>query len=117
MRETYVKETADGVQFECKTGAGETVIIPLSTEETLGKFPNVESVLESARADAKENKQPLSHIGLKQSLLANLTAAMHVKIVNLYFSDASHAIIVQDYDISNEIRAILTPCIIENPKF
>lgn len=117
MRETYVKETADGVQFECKTGVGETVMIPLLTEETLGKFPNVESVLESARANAKENKQPVSYIGFKQSLLADLVAAMQAKIVNLYFSDASHAITVQDADTSNEIRAILMPCLVENPKF
>lgn len=117
MRETYIKETTDGVQFECKTGAGETTIIPILTEEALGKFPNVESVLESARTSAKENKQPLSHIGLNQSRLADLTAAMNAKIVNLYFSDASHAITVQDADTSNEIRAILMPCIIENPQF
>jgi hypothetical protein len=117
MRETYVQETADGVQFECKTSAGETVIIPLLTEETLGKFPNVESVLESVRANAKENKQPISHIGLKPSLLADLTAAMNAKIVHLYFSDASHAIIVKDEDTSNRIRAILMPCIIKDPQF
>ena len=117
MRETYVKETADGVQFECKTSAGETVIIPLLTEEALGKFPNVESVLESARTSAKENNQPLSHIGLNQSRMDSLTDAMHAKIVNLYFSDASHAIIVKDADTSNEIRAILMPCIIKNPQF
>ena len=117
MRETYVKETADGVQFECKTGAGETVIIPLSTEETLGKFPNVEVVIEDARTNAKENKQPISHVGFKPSLLPDLVAAMHAEIVNLYFSDASHAIIVSDLDETNEIRAILMPCIIENPKF
>lgn len=117
MRETYIKETADGVQFECKTGVGETVIIPLLTEEALGKFPDVEVVLENARTSAKENKQPISHIGLNQSRLADLVAAMHAKIVNLYFSDASHAITVQDADTSNEIRAILMPCFIEDPKF
>lgn len=117
MRETYIKETADGVQFECKTGAGETVIIPLLTEETLGKFPNVESVLESARTNAKENKQPISHVGLNQSKLADLTAAMNAKIVNLYFSDAVHAIIVRSAYPSNEIRAIIMPCFIEKPQF
>lgn len=117
MRETHIKETADGVQFECKTGAGETVIISLLTEEALGKFPNVEVVLESARTNAKENKQPVSYIGLKPSLLADLTAAMHAKIVQFYFSDAAHAIIVREADISNEIRAILMPCIIKNPDF
>ena len=117
MRELYIKETADGVQFECKTGAGETVIIPLLTEEALGKFPNVEVVLESARANAKENKQPISYVGLKPSLLADLVAAMHAEIVQLYFSDGAHAIIVKDADISNEIRAIIMPCLVENPKF
>lgn len=117
MRETHIKETADGVQFECKTGAGETVIMPLLTEETLGKFPNVESTLVTIEKNAKENKQPLSHIGFKPSLLADLTAAMQAKIVNLYFSDAAHAIIVRDADTSNEIRAVLMPCIIKNPQF
>ena len=117
MRETYVKKTTDGVQFECKTCAGETVIIPLLTEETLGKFPNVEVVLENARTNAKENKQPLSHIGFKPSLLADLVAAMDAKMVQFYFSDAAHAIVVRDADNTNEIRAILMPCMIENPKF
>ena len=117
MRETYIKETADGVQFECKTGAGETVIMPLLAEETLGKFPNVESVLESARTNAKEYKQPVSYVGLKPSLLADLVAAMHAKIVQLYFSDAANAIIVQDTDTSDKIRAIIMPCIIEKPQF
>ena len=117
MRELYIKETADGVQFECKTGAGETVIIPLLTEEALGKFPNVEVLLESARTNAKENKQPISYVGLKPSLLADLVAAMHAEIVQLYFSDGAHAIIVKDADISNEIRAIIMPCLVENPKF
>ena len=117
MRETHIKETADGVQFECKTGAGETVIMPLLTEEALGKFPNVEVVLESARTNAKENKQPVSYVGLKPSLLADLVAAMHAEIVQLYFSDGAHAIIVKDADISNEIRAIIMPCLVENPKF
>lgn len=117
MRATYVKETADGVQFECKTGAGETVIIPILTEEALGKFLNVESILENARISAKENKQPVSHIGLRPSLLADLTDAMHAQIVHLYFSDEKKAIIVRDADISNGIRAIIMPCIIEDPKF
>jgi hypothetical protein len=117
MRETHIKETADGVQFECKTAAGETVIIPLLTEETLGKFPNVESVLENARTNAKENKQPISHVGIKPSLLADLVAAMDAKMVQFYFSDAAHAIVVRDADHTNEIRAIIMPCIIEDPKF
>lgn len=117
MRETYIKATADGLQFECKTGAGETVIIPLLTEETLGKFPNVENVLAEAENSAKENKQPVSHVGFEPSLLADLVAAMNAKIVNFYFSDSAHAIIVQDADTSNEIRAIIMPCIIGNPKF
>jgi hypothetical protein len=117
MCETYVKETADGVQFECRTGAGETVIIPLLTEEALGKFPDVEVVLENASTSAREGKLPLSHIGLKPSLLADLTDAMHAQIVHLYFSDASHAIIVRDADRCNEMRAILMPCLVENPQF
>jgi hypothetical protein len=87
------------------------------TEETLGKFPNVEITLVTIEKNAKENKQPISHIGFKPSLLADLAAAMQAKIVNLYFSDASHTIVVRDADISNEIRAILMPCIIKDPQF
>ena len=54
MRETYVKETENGVQFECKTKAGETVIIPILTEEQIGRFPNVESVIAETDKNAKE---------------------------------------------------------------
>lgn len=117
MRETYVKKTADGAQFECTTRNDKRVIIPIDEKEKVGEFPNVESVIESVRKNVKENKQPISYIGFKPSLLANLVAAMDATIVHFYFSDASHAIVVQDEDISNEIRAILMPCIIKDPKF
>ena len=117
MRETYVKETADGAQFECTTRNDKTVIIPIDDEEKVGEFPNVEIVIESARKNVKENKQPISYVGLKPSLLANLVAAMNATIVHFYFSDASHAMVVQDGDIENKIRAILMPCFITDPKF
>ena len=117
MRETYVKKTANGAQFECTTRNDKMVIIPIDEKEKVGEFPNVESVIESARKNVKENKQPISYIGFKPSLLANLVAAMDATIVHFYFSDAKHAIVVQDADIENRIRAILMPCIIEDPKF
>ena len=117
MRETYVQETANGVQFECKTGAGETVIIPLLTEEARGKFPNVESVLAEAEKNAKELGTQLPRVGFKPSLLADLADAMNAKIIEFYFAKPAGAIVVRESDKTNEICAILMPCMIEDPKF
>lgn len=72
--------------------------------------------LNKQEKNVKENKIPISYVGFKPSLLANIADAMDAKIVNLYFSDAAHAIIVQDPDISNEIRALIMPCLV-NPNF
>ena len=112
MCETYVKETENGVQFEYKTNAGETVIIPLLTEEQIGEYPNVESVI----AEAKPTTQ-LSFIGFKPSLLADLVAAMNADIIEFYFGKPKGAIVVRDQDDANRIRAILMPCVIMDPKF
>ena len=112
MRETYVKETENGVQFECKTQVDETVIIPLLTEEQIGKYPNVEGVLTETKPTA-----PLSFVGFKPSLLADLVAAMNADIIEFYFSKQKSAIVVRDQDETNEIRAILMPYLIEDPKF
>lgn len=117
MRETYVKETSDGVQFECKTGAGETVIIPLLTEKQIGKYPNAESVLAEAEKNAKELGTQLPRVGFKPSLLADLVAAMNADIIEFYFANSKCAIVVRDQNETNEIRAILMPCLIEDPKF
>ena len=117
MRKTYVQETADGVQFECSTKAGETVIIPLLTEGKLGKFPNVESVLAEAEKNAKELGTQLHRVGFKPSLLADLAAAMNAKIIEFYFTKQSGAIVVRGEYNTNEIRAILMPCTIEDPQF
>ena len=117
MRETYVRETADGVQFECKTIAGETVIIPLLTEEALGKFPNVESVLAETEKNAKKLGTQLPRVGFKPSLLADLAAAMDARIIEFYFAKPAGVLVVREGDNTNRIRAILMPCIIENPQF
>ena len=117
MRETYVKESAEGVRFECKTGAGETVIIPLLTEEQIGKFPNVESVLADTEKNAKELGTQLSRVGFKPSRLVDLVAAMDAKIIEFYFTAPKGAIVLREHDETNEIRAILMPCLIKDPKF
>ena len=115
MRETYVKVSAYGVHFECKTGAGETVFIPLLTEEQLGKFPNVEKVLVETEKNAKELGTQLPRVGFKPSLLTDLVAAMDAKIIEFYFTKG--AIVLREHDDTNEIRAILMPCLIKDPKF
>ena len=116
MRETYVRETENGVQFECKTGEGETVIIPLLTEDQIGKFPNVESVIAEAEKNAKVATQ-LPFVGFNPSLLAYLVAAMNADIIEFYFGKPKGAIVVSNRDYTNRIRAILMPCLIEDPKF
>lgn len=116
MRETYVKETENGVQFECKTQAGETIIIPLLEEEKIGRYPNVENVIAEAEKNAKELAgSSLSFVGFKPSLLADLVAAMNADIIEFYFGKSKGAIVVCDKD--DTIRAILMPCLIEYPKF
>ena len=116
MRETHVG-TSDGAKFECKTQAGETVIIPLLTEEQIGKFPNVENVIVEAEKNAKELGTQLPFVGFKPSLLADLVAAMNADIIEFYFGKPKGAIVVRDQDDTNRIRAILMPCLIEYPKF
>lgn len=117
MRETYVKETENGVQFECKTKVGETVIIPILEEEQIGKFPNVESVLAEAEKNAKELGPQLPRVCFKPSLLADLTDAMDAKIIEFYFAKPAGAIVLRDAFTDNKIRAIMMPCLIEDPKF
>lgn len=117
MRETHVKVSADGVRFECKTAYGETIIFPLLTEEQLGKFPNVESVIVKAEKNAKELGTQLPRVGFKPSLLADLAAAMDAQIFAFYFGNPKGAIVVRDQVTGTEIRAILMPCLIEDPKF
>ena len=118
MRETYVTHVTDvGVRFECKTACGQNVIIPLLSKEQIGKFPNVESVLAEAEKNAKELGTQLPRVGFMPSLLADLVAAMNAKIIEFYFANSKGAIVVRDQDITNEIRAILMPCLIEDTKF
>ena len=117
MRETHVKVIADGVRFECKTAYGETIIFPLLTEEQIGKYPNVENVIAEAEKNAKELGTQLPRVGFKPSLLADLAAAMDAQIFAFYFGNPKGAIVVRDQVQGTEIRAILMPCLIEDPKF
>lgn len=116
MRETHVG-TDGGAKFECKTAYGETVIIPLLTEEQIGKFPNVESVLVEAEKSANGHLSVTTRVGFKPSLLADLVAAMNAYGIGFYFTKPNGAIVVRDQDVTNKIRAILMPCLIEDPKF
>lgn len=116
MRETHVG-TSDGAKFECKTQAGETIIIPLLTEDQIGRFPNVESIIAEAEKNAKELGTQLPRVGFKPSLLADLTAAMNADIIEFYFEKSKGAIVVRDQDDTNIIRAVLMPVLIEYPKF
>ena len=117
MRETHVKVSADGVRFECKTQTGETVIIPLLTEEQIGRYPNVENVIAEAEKNAKELGTQLPFVGFKPSLLADLVTAMNADIIEFYFGKPKGAIVVRDQDETNKMRAVLMPCLIEDPKF
>ena len=116
MRETHIG-TSDGAKFECKTQTGETVIIPLLTEEQIGKYPNVESVIAEAEKNAKELGTQLPRVAFKQSLLADLVTAMNADIIEFYFGNPKGAIVVRDQDETNKIHAILMPCLILDPKF
>ena len=118
MRETRVKVSADGVRFECKTKADETVIIPLFTEEQIGRYPNVENVIAEAEKNAKElADSKLPFVGFKPSLLADLVTAMNADIIEFYFGKPKGAIVVRDQDETNKMRAVLMPCLILDPKF
>lgn len=49
MRNVDIELVGEKLCFYGTTKAGETVIIPLLDEETIGKFPNVYAILEQAR--------------------------------------------------------------------
>ena len=117
MRETKLGLVGENLCFICTTKAGVPTIIPLSNETASHIFPNVDAVLERARRNAKNEKQPVSYVGLKTSLLANLTAAMGARNVDLYFSSSAKAIVVQDHDYDNEIGAIIMPVLVEKPLY
>lgn len=117
MRETHVG-TSDGAKFECKTNADETVIIPLLTEEQIGRYPNVENVIAEAEKNAKElADSKLPFVSFNPLLLADLVTAMNADVIEFYFGKPKGAIVVRDQDETNKIRAVLMPCLIEDPKF
>lgn len=117
MRETELKLLNKNLCFVCTTRNGLNVIFPLLDEDATGKFPNVDAVVEEARKNAKKHKQPVSYVGIKTSLLADLVAAMGTNYADLYFSSSSRAIVVEDGDDDNEIGAIIMPRIVKNPKY
>ena len=117
MRETKIELFEGKLCFVCTNRENGQVIFPLLDEDVTGRFPNVGAVIEEAKEYAKNCKQPVSHAGLNISLLVNLAAAMGARIVDLYFSSSSKAIVVEDGDGGNEIGAIIMPLIIQNPKY
>lgn len=117
MRETKPELVGENLCFICTIKNGLKVIFPLLDEKETSKFPNVEVVLESAKANAKKSKQTVSHVGLKMSILADLSAAMGAENVDLYFSSSAKAIVVEDGDGGNEIGAIIMPRPVECPKY
>lgn len=116
MRNVNIELVGEKLYFYCTTQAGETVLIPLLDEETIGKFPNVESVMTEAELKAKDEKDPINRVGLKASLLADLASAMNADFMHFYFGRKNGAIVVRN-NIYPEIRAIIMPCMIDDPEF
>lgn len=116
MRNVDIELVGEKLYFYCTTPAGETVLIPLLDEETIGKYPNVESVIEQAEQRAKEEKDPINRVGLKACLLADLASAMDAEFMNFYFGRKDSAIVVRN-NTYPEIRAIIMPALIDDPKF
>ena len=116
MRNVNIELFGEELCFYCTTKAGETVIIPLLDEYKIGKFPNVESVITQAELKAKDEKDPINRVGFNASLLAYLASAMDADIMHFYFGRKDSAIVVRG-DIYQEIRAIIMPCLIEEPEF
>lgn len=116
MRNVDIELVGEKLYFYCTTPAGETVLIPLLDEETIGKYPNVESVMTEAERKAKDEKEPINRVGLKACLLGDLASAINADIMHFYFGRGNSAIVVQNC-VYPEIRAIIMPCLIEDPKF
>ena len=116
MRNVNIELVGEKLCFYCTTKAGETVIIPLLDEYKIGKFPNIENVITQAELKAKEDKEPINCVGLNACLMADLSSAMYADIMHFYFGQKKGAIVVRGY-IYTEIRAIIMPCLIEEPEF
>ena len=116
MRNIDIEFVGEKLCFYCTTSAGETVILPLLDEETIGRFPNVERVITEAEKSAKEEKEPINRVGLNACLLADLASAINAEFMHFYFGRVNHAIVVRNKEYP-EIRAIIMPAMIDNPKF
>ena len=116
MRNTEIELLGGKLCFYCSTKEDETVIIPILDEEKIGKFPNVEGAMNNAEREAKDERVPINRVGLNVHSLAALASAMDAKIMHFYFTEENHAIVVRN-DEYPEIRAILMPFLIEDPKF
>ena len=116
MRSVEIELLGERLCFCCLTKAGETVIIPILDEEKIGKFPNIEGLMNKVDKEAKDEKLPINMVGLNACSLSAIASAIDAKIIEFYFTQANHAIVVRNAKYP-EIRAILTPCFIEDPKF
>ena len=116
MRNVDIELVDEKLYFYCTTQAGETVLIPLLDEETIGEFPNVESVIIEAERKAKDEKDPINRVGLKASLLADIASAMNADFMHFYFGRKDSAIVIRN-ETYPEIHAVMMPRIIMDPKF
>ena len=116
MRNVEIELLGENLCFHCYTKEGETVIIPILDEEKIGKFPNVEGVINKAEKEAKDEKLPVNMVVLNARSLSSLASAINANIIHFYFTQANHAIVVRNAEYP-EIRAIMMPCLIEDPKF
>ena len=116
MRETKIERVSEDLtNFVCKTIYGQIVMFPLLNEKDQNiKFSNVKVVVENAIISAKNDKNPISRVGINANMLANLADAIGTKNIDLYFTNSKSSIVVLDNDECNEIRAIIMPIIINS---
>lgn len=117
MKNISVKPFGEELVFDCRTKEGETVIIPLIAENKIGTYPNIEKEMEEAEGSIKEDYNPLPFFGFNFKFFKGLQEAMNAERFEFYFSKTNREIIVRDADISNEIRAILMPVLVDDPRF
>ena len=116
MRNIEIELFGENLCFNCYTKEGENVIIPILDEEKIGKFPNVEGAINKAEKEAKDEKLPVNMVGLNARSLSDLASAINANIIDFYFTQANHAIVVRNAEYP-EIRAIMMPYLINDPIF